>query len=96
MAVPPDPNYADCQVDRAARLGRKGALTAYRDATVLKVIYGLGLRCREAAMLDVVDWYRNPRATKLGRFGMLSVRWGKATRGSPLDKAFDADEETER
>lgn len=29
-------DYADEQVDRAVRFGRKGALTAYRDATVLR------------------------------------------------------------
>jgi len=35
-------DYADDQVDRAARTGRKGALAAYRDATLFKVIYGWG------------------------------------------------------
>lgn len=38
-------DYADDQVDQALRRGRKGALAAYRDATVFKVIYGWGLRC---------------------------------------------------
>jgi hypothetical protein len=33
-------DYADDRVDRAIRSGHKGALTAYRDATVFKVIYG--------------------------------------------------------
>ena len=33
-------DYADDQVERAARPGRKGALAAYRDATIFKVIYG--------------------------------------------------------
>lgn len=31
-------DHADERVDRAVRLGRKGALAAYRDATVLKVM----------------------------------------------------------
>ena len=35
-------DYADEQVDRAVRARRKGALAAYRDATVFKVIYGWG------------------------------------------------------
>lgn len=75
-------DYADEQVERAIRLGRKGALTAYRDATVLKVIYAWGLRCNEASKLDRVDWYRNPQAPELGKYGMLHVRWGKSSRGS--------------
>lgn len=75
-------DYADAQVERASRLKRKGALTAYRDATVLKVIYAWGLRCTESSKLDRKDWYRNPKAPELGKYGMLSVRWGKATRGS--------------
>ena len=36
-------DYADDQVERAVRAKRKGALTAYRDATLFKVIYGWGL-----------------------------------------------------
>jgi integrase/recombinase XerC len=36
-------DYADDQVERAARSGRKGAPAAYRDATIFKVIYGWGL-----------------------------------------------------
>lgn len=75
-------DYADEQVERAVRLRRKGALTAYRDATVLKVIYAWGLRCTEASKLDRSDWYRNSKAPELGKYGMLNVRWGKASRGS--------------
>jgi site-specific recombinase XerD len=76
-------DYADEQVERAVRVGRKGGLTAYRDATVFKVIYAWGLRCTEASKLDRTDWYRNPKAPELGRFGQLNVRYGKASRGSP-------------
>ena len=35
-------DYADDQVDRAVRARRKGALAAYRDATLFKVIYAWG------------------------------------------------------
>jgi integrase/recombinase XerC len=35
-------DYADDQVDRAVRAKRKGALAAYRDATLFKVVYGWG------------------------------------------------------
>jgi site-specific recombinase XerD len=76
-------DYADEQVERAVSAKRKGALAAYRDATLFKVIYGWGLRRREAAMLDVVDWSANPAAAEFGRFGMLHVRYGKAMRGQP-------------
>lgn len=75
-------DYADEQVDRALARGRKGALAAYRDATVFKVLYGWGLRCNEASKLDVTDFYRNPKAPELGKFGALEVRWGKSSRGS--------------
>src|SRR5262249_42551999 len=46
-------DYAGDQVDRAARAKRKGALAAYRDATLFKVIYGWGLRRTETARLDL-------------------------------------------
>ncbi|MFC7986735.1 tyrosine-type recombinase/integrase [Streptomyces sp. NPDC057336] len=76
-------DHADAEVERAVRLGRKGALAAYRDATVFKVMYGWGSRCTETSRLDEVDFYRNPRAPELGRFGALHVRYGKRTKGSP-------------
>jgi len=76
-------DYADEQVDRAVRSRRKGALAAYRDATIFKVIYGWGLRRTEASKLDLADWGRNPAAPEFGRFGMLHVRYGKAERGQP-------------
>jgi integrase/recombinase XerC len=74
-------DYADDQVDRAVRTRRKGVLAAYRDATLFKVVYGWGLRRTEVAMLDEVDFGRNPAAPEFDRFGMLNVRYGKAMRG---------------
>jgi integrase/recombinase XerC len=76
-------DYADEQVERAVRAKRKGALAAYRDATLFKVLYGWGLRRTEASKLDVVDFGRNPAAPEFGRFGTLNVRYGKAKRGQP-------------
>lgn len=76
-------DYADAQVDQALKRGRKGALAAYRDATILKVIYGWGLRCNEVARLDLADLYSNPHAPEFGRIGMIHVRWGKSSKGSP-------------
>lgn len=75
-------DVADEQVERIVAEGRKGALAAFRDAALFKVIYAFGLRRREAAMLDVGDFTANPAAPELGRFGVCHVRWGKAMRAS--------------
>ncbi|MER5850569.1 tyrosine-type recombinase/integrase [Streptomyces sp. NPDC002012] len=75
-------DYCDDRVERAIRKGRKGALHAYRDATMFKVIYAWGLRRTEASRLDVTDFHRNPKAPEFGRYGGLQVRYGKRTRGS--------------
>jgi len=74
---------ADARVDQVRRRGRKGWLAAFRDATLLKVLYGWGLRRREAVMLDVADLGRNSHAPELGSFGVVRVRYGKASRGGP-------------
>jgi len=75
-------DYCDARVcDRRAR-GRKGALAAFRDATLFKAIYAWGLRRQEAARLDVSDFSANPHRASFGPCGMLSVRYGKASRGS--------------
>lgn len=74
---------ADAAVETAATSRRKGWLPAFRDATLLKVIYGWGLRRREAAMLDVADFGPNPVAPELGGHGICHVRFGKAMKGSP-------------
>jgi integrase/recombinase XerC len=76
-------DYADDQVERARAAGRKGWLPAFRDATLFKVAYGFGLRRREAQMLDVADFGRNPHAAEYGDYGVCYVRWGKANKGSP-------------
>ena len=74
---------ADDHVEKAAASRRKGWLPGFRDATLFKVIYGWGLRRREAAMLDVADFAPNPAAPELGGLGVCHVRYGKAMRGSP-------------
>jgi site-specific recombinase XerD len=51
---------ADDRVERAAASRRKGWLATFRDASLFKVVYGWGLRRREAAMLDVADFAANP------------------------------------
>lgn len=76
-------DHADDQVELARRSGRKGWLAAWRDASLLKIIYAFGLRRREAAMLDVTDFCRNSKAPEFAEFGICQVRYGKAMRGSP-------------
>jgi integrase/recombinase XerC len=75
-------DYADGEVERIRAAGRKGALAAFRDAALFKVVYGWGLRRREAVMLDVADLRPNASAPGFGGYGALFVRWGKATRAS--------------
>ncbi len=75
-------DHADDLVDKARSSGRKGWLTLFRDATLFKIIYAFGLRRREAAMLDLHDFTRNPKGPEFGRFGVCNVRWGKAMKGS--------------
>ena len=76
-------DVADDKVTEIAQNGRKGWLAAFRDATLIKVAYAWGLRRREVAMLDLSDLSANPAAPEFGRYGMLTVRYGKAMRGSP-------------
>jgi len=73
---------ADEEVARPVRLGRKGHLAALRDATLFKTAYAWGLRRNEVRHLQTVDFDRNPHAGEFGRFGVVHVRWGKATKGS--------------
>ncbi|MBA4246968.1 MAG: integrase [Microbacterium sp.] len=74
---------ADQEVDICIAKGRKGALPAYRDAVLLRVVYAWGLRANEAVHLDVSDFYRNSHAPEFGEFGILQVRHGKASKGGP-------------
>jgi hypothetical protein len=74
---------ADDRVEQIVAAGRKGWLAAFRDATLFKVCYAFGLRRRELAMLDVVDFTANPAAPTLGGLGICQVRYGKAMSGSP-------------
>ena len=76
-------DFADDQVARARSLGRKGWVSAFRDATLFKVTYAWGLRRREVAMLDLADFTRNAAAPEFGRYGVCNVRYGKAVKGSP-------------
>lgn len=76
-------DHADEQVARKQALGRKGWMSAFRDATLLKAAYSFGTRRTETRMLDVADFGRNPDGPEFGEYGVLYVRHGKAKKGSP-------------
>jgi integrase/recombinase XerC len=75
-------DLADEQVAAKRAAGRKGWLSAFRDAAIFKVAYGYGLRRNEIRMLDLADFGQNPHGPEFGDFGVCYVRHGKAQRGS--------------
>lgn len=75
-------DHADEQVATKRALGRKGWLSAFRDATIFKVAYGYGSRRNETRMLDVADFGRNPDGPEFGEYGLCYIRHGKARPGS--------------
>jgi len=75
-------DFLDDRVDRIARSGRKGALSALRDAQMVKTAYAFGLRRRELCFLDIADLRPNPAMPQWGTYGALHVRYAKSSRGS--------------
>ena len=75
-------DLADDEAAAIRAAGRKGWLTAVRDATLMKVTYAWGLRRNEVRLLDVTDFGRNPKAPEFGDYGVVYVRHGKAPRRS--------------
>jgi site-specific recombinase XerD len=76
-------DHVDDEVESLRRRGNKGWLVALRDSAALKTAYAYGLRRRELVMLDLEDFGTNPHAPEFGAYGVLYVRWGKATKGGP-------------
>jgi len=76
-------DFADDQAVRVTGTGRKGWLSAFRDAALFKVAYAFGLRRNEVRMLDTGDFGANPHAPEFGGYGICRVRFGKAMKGSP-------------
>ena len=74
-------DHVDDEVDRRLSRRRKGAIAAYRDATVFKVLYAWGLRANELCHLDLTDFFRNAESPQFGKFGIVQVRMGKAPKG---------------
>ena len=73
---------ADARTERIRLAGRKGWVPAFRDATMLKVASGWGLRRHEVVMLERHDFGANPKAPEFGDFGVCQVRFAKAANGS--------------
>ena len=74
---------ADDDVVSIRARAKKGWAPAFRDATMLKVTYGWGLRRREVRMLERSDFAPNPKAAEFGDYGVCQVRFGKAAKGGP-------------
>lgn len=74
---------ADARPAKIKGQGRKGALTALRDAATLKTVYAFGTRRSESSRLDLVDLRRNRKAPQFGAYGSMMVRYGKSSKGSP-------------
>jgi site-specific recombinase XerD len=73
---------ADDLVDREYAAGSKRWLPALRDSVAFKVCYAYGLRRRELAMLETVDFGPNPHVPDYGNYGCVEVRGAKGTKGS--------------
>lgn len=74
-------DHVDDEVERRLARHRKGAIAAYRDATVFKVLYAWGLRANELCHLDMTDFFSSPESPQFGKFGIVQVRMGKASNG---------------
>lgn len=76
-------DFADDEVERRIRSGRKGALSLWRDAVAFKVAYAWGLRAQEVTHLRVSDFHYVARAPAFGDYGAVRIRNGKAAGGQP-------------
>jgi len=75
-------DFCDRRVAGRRALRRKGSLAALRDCALYKVAYGFGLRRTELVRLDVCDLLANPKQRRFRGYGLVRVRYGKASRGS--------------
>ncbi len=75
-------DHMDDAVDREYAAGSKRWMSLLRNSVAFKLCYAFGLRKRELAMLELVDFGPNPHVPAYGIHGALTVRWGKGTAGS--------------
>ncbi len=81
---------AEARPSKIVERGVKGALSAARDAAVVKTIYAYGLRRTETSKLDLVDLRRNPKMPQFATFGSVMVRFGKSSKGIGAEAAVGA------
>ena len=72
-------DYADDQVDQAVWAKRKGALAAYRDATLFKVIYAWGLFSGVRPVRWKLGFSRLCSSEAVGRDAVCCDRCGATT-----------------
>ncbi|MGH8997230.1 MAG: tyrosine-type recombinase/integrase [Acidimicrobiales bacterium] len=76
-------DHVDDRVERMVTENHKGAAIAWRDAVMLKVHYGTGVRPGELVRLQTCDLVPHPVASQFGRYAVIRVRHGKRSRGGP-------------
>jgi len=67
-------DHADAEVERVSNAGTKGWQAAYRDATMMKVAYGLRTAVQRVAAPADRRLRGNPHAREFGKFGVCKVR----------------------
>lgn len=72
---------ADQQFEKLRSSRRKGALQALRNSAMLKLAYSHGIRRYGLTMLDLQDFGTNPKVPRFGKYGFVTVRYGKSVRG---------------
>lgn len=76
-------DHVDDRVERLLDSGHKGGVLAWRDAVMLKVHYGTGVRPGELVKLQKCDLLPHHVAPQFGRYAVVRVRYGKRSRGGP-------------
>lgn len=80
----------DGRVERVRSQGRKGGLTAMRDAALLKTVYAFGLRRNETRMLDLPDLRRTSSGRSTAVRRSLRALW-QGFQGQPAQAPHHAD-----
>jgi integrase len=74
-------NAADDHVEDLLARNHRGAVPAWRDATMMKLHYGTGVRPGELVKFQDNDMLRHPEVPQFDRYALFRVRWGKRSKG---------------
>ena len=74
-------NAADDHVEDLLARNHRGAVPAWRDATMMKLGYGTGVRPIELVKFQINDMLRHPEVPQFDRYALFRVRWGKRSKG---------------